>query len=146
MLRPVLALMLLAACGSPQRPKTATPCADAAAGVRRVFDATTADAGLPPEIAPRVQAITEERCRADGWTAEASSCLAAATDAQGAEQCVDTTLTDEQKQSYQRAVLAEFPQQESDGSTGAGEGGGMRSIDDPCGGDADGADPCGGGE
>ena len=146
------AAMLALACGSPQRPKSAARCSQAAANVREVFRVSMETRGQPVggELQSHVESVVTDRCVADRWSVEATSCLVAAKDEAGIDACAKTTLTAEQNDAVDDAIEAGLPQKTMaapdaamEGGTG---GGGSRSIDDPCGGDADGAadDPCGG--
>lgn len=128
--------MMAAACGG--SPKVATPkgptCAAAADNLAAQMIATGEKSGMDmASFAAMSRDVVNERCPADGWSADAIACLATATSEQ-MEAC-SKKLTPEQNHALEEAVKAK-----------------MESMEPVLGAPAesappsDGADPCGGDE
>lgn len=132
---------LLAACKGKSAPTTATAnarpepaggaCGATAEHVTGLMKAQLGGA-LADEDWPKVTAILDQHCRADGWSGEAMACMDAATDEESFRGCGDK-LTEEQndavKEQFQREIDPLMRHPESDGMTQ-----GAPPPDDPCGG------------
>lgn len=129
--------MMAAACGG--SPKPATPkgptCANAADNLAAQMIATGEKNGIDmASFAAMSRDVINERCPADGWSADAIACLATATSEQ-MEAC-SKKLTPAQNQALEEGVKAKI-----EGMTP-----GMGSPASESAPPSDGADPCGGAE
>lgn len=139
-----LALALLAACGGSQKPKTAAAptCADASANAEAVIAADTAGGAEMAELAPKVHALVDERCPADGWSAEVIACAAGAPTHDALHECIHQ-LTPEQHDKFHAGVEAalghEMMMKHEEHEAGEADGMKKSKAAAP-------SDPCGGGE
>ncbi len=112
----------MAGCGGSQKKATApaATCADAAANTKALYMASPdADATAGDIISTTIT----ERCSTDGWSADAISCMATATQ-ETAAACPDK-LSAEQKQSFGDAM--------AHGMGGGGDAPPANEFANPCG-------------
>jgi hypothetical protein len=90
-----------AACGSsapppPAAPRGPTACARASDSVVAVMLARYAAKDAPTEAADALRNLIRERCKRDGWSAEATRCLIAMTRLEDGEACSQFMTADQQ--------------------------------------------------
>lgn len=122
-------------CGGSQK-KATTPagptCADVAANTEKQLVEAGQKGGMDmAEMAAMAREVINERCPADGWSADAIACLATATGEQ-METC-SKKLTPEQNQKLEESMKLRL--HDLDGAMKEEAPAGAAPPDDPCGGD-----------
>ena len=102
-------------CGGSSKTATAktSTCADAAANTRATYMGSP---GAEEATADMMSAVIAERCAADGWSAEAITCMATSSEQEMAA-CPDK-LTQDQRDKFAEAVNAAPPANEFDNAGG----------------------------